>query len=320
MKISTTTGGMKILTTGGKEPDEAEVRYKADIEAGLLTYYCDLCKLELNSEDTMKAHVAGLKHMKKTLAAAQQQNISEQVPILPRIVADINVDLKDQNLDEKSKARIEDIISQAKLVSKSSLAPQPTKLVMKKKAKKTSACHAFCDLFGCMIVTVLLVLLGVSFARIYDYYTANSQMERHNNLVRYVDCLRKNQDFLYNGINDVITKVSNLTERHNSTRDELSLVEYTIIDLFKDLQTLKDSVKHLEEEIHHSDEEEEQVVDYHGTPMPTTTPIGRADTVFDGEDLHDHEEDSDYPFSDSSMSYPEISSPTPPVTPATSLN
>merc|ERR1719234_2279688 len=152
-----------------------------------------------------------------------------------------------------------------------------------------------------MIVTVLLVLLGVSFARIYDYNTANSQMEHHNNLVRYVDCLKKNQDFLYNGINDVITKVSNLTEKHNRTKDELSVVEYTIIDLFKDLQTLKDSVKHLEEEIHHSDEEGDQVVEYQGTPNPSTTP--RADSVFDGEDLHD--EDSDYPFSDSSMSYPE---------------
>jgi len=36
------------------------------------TFYCDLCKLELNSEDTMKAHMVGSKHMKKHLAVAQQ--------------------------------------------------------------------------------------------------------------------------------------------------------------------------------------------------------------------------------------------------------
>ena len=32
------------------------------------TYYCDLCKVELNSEDTMKAHMATSKHMKKILS------------------------------------------------------------------------------------------------------------------------------------------------------------------------------------------------------------------------------------------------------------
>ena len=47
------------------------------------TYYCDLCKLELNSEDTMKAHMAGSKHMKKTLAAAQQQDIADIPSIRP---------------------------------------------------------------------------------------------------------------------------------------------------------------------------------------------------------------------------------------------
>lgn len=41
------------------------------------TYYCDLCLLELNSEDTMKAHMAGQKHMKKNIAA-QQQKIDQQ--------------------------------------------------------------------------------------------------------------------------------------------------------------------------------------------------------------------------------------------------
>ena len=279
---------MRISTPGGKKPDEVPIlpRFVSDANVDLhdlnlddygkkdkrtteQAWFCHVCKCEFKSVVNLRAHCKGSQHVRRAL----------------------------QNLDEKKEARIEATIIQVKdkLVSKSSLFPQPTKVVMKKKAKKTSACQAVCDFFGCMIVTVLLVLLGVSVARIYDLYTANSQIERHNNLVRYVDCLRKNQDVLYNGINDVITKVGNLTEKHNNTRDELSVVEYSIIDLTKELQTLKDSVKHIEEEMHHSDEEGDQVMESHGTPNPTTN--RRAD----GQDLHD----SDYPFSDSSMSYPE---------------
>ena len=36
------------------------------------TYYCEICMIELNSEDTMNSHVKGVKHMKKQLAQAQQ--------------------------------------------------------------------------------------------------------------------------------------------------------------------------------------------------------------------------------------------------------
>ena len=31
------------------------------------TFYCEICLIELNSLDTMKSHVAGVKHMKKKL-------------------------------------------------------------------------------------------------------------------------------------------------------------------------------------------------------------------------------------------------------------
>jgi len=36
------------------------------------TFYCDVCLIELNSEDTMKSHISGVKHQKK--AAVQTQN------------------------------------------------------------------------------------------------------------------------------------------------------------------------------------------------------------------------------------------------------
>jgi chromosome segregation ATPase len=52
-----------------------------------------------------------------------------------------------------------------------------------------------------------------------------------------------------------MTKVSQLTENHNNTKDELYNVEDFINDLAKDLQNLKDSVKHIEEELHHSDDD-----------------------------------------------------------------
>ena len=41
---------------------------------GKQTSYCDLCKLELNSEDTMKMHAAGAPHMKRMLAVMKDGN------------------------------------------------------------------------------------------------------------------------------------------------------------------------------------------------------------------------------------------------------
>ena len=37
------------------------------------TFYCQICLIELNSLDTMKSHVSGVKHMKKKLQLQQQR-------------------------------------------------------------------------------------------------------------------------------------------------------------------------------------------------------------------------------------------------------
>ena len=145
-------------------------------------------------------------------------------------------------------------------------------------AKKKKACKAICDFIGYIIYPVIFFLIGVFLGKMLIQYKADSQIERHNNnLVRFVNSLQKDHGILYNSINDVMTKISNLTENHNNTKEELLVLEYFINDLAKDLQTLKDSVKHIEEEKHHSD------VD---------------DIVLDGD------ENSDYPYP-SSVIYPE---------------
>jgi len=204
----------------------------------------------------------------------------DEVPILPRFVSDSIVDLQDNNLDEKERVKAEiEAVGQAKLVSstKTSPVPQPTKIVMKKKAKgkEDSVCQTLCDFIGYMIYPVVIFLFGIALGRMLVYYDANVQIDRHNSLVRFVNRLQKNQGNLYNGINDVMTKVSQLTENHNNTKDELYDVEYFINDLAKDLQILKDSVKHIEEEMHHSDD----------------------DIVVDDNDQHD--EAADYPVTPS---------------------
>ena len=226
--------------------------------------------------------------MKISTPGAKKQ---DEVPILPRFVTDCDsiVDLQDQNFDEKERVKAEiEALDQAKLVSgKASPVPQPAKIVMKKKVKKISACQAVCDFVGYMIYPVVIFLIGVTLGKMLIHYKVDSQIERHNNLVRFVNTLQKNQGILYNGINDVMTKVSKLTENHNNTNEELLVVEYFINDLAKDLQSLKDSVKHIDEEKHHSDDDD--------------------DIVLDGDDRH--YEDSDYPYP-SSVIYPENQSTT----------
>ena len=37
------------------------------------TFYCKICLIELNSQDTMTSHVKGVKHMKKELALAEEK-------------------------------------------------------------------------------------------------------------------------------------------------------------------------------------------------------------------------------------------------------
>jgi len=210
----------------------------------------------------------------------------DEVPILPRFVSDSIVDLQDQNLDEKERVKAEiEAVGQAKLVSstKSSPVPQPTKIVMKKKAKgkEDSVCQTLCDFIGYMIYPVVIFLFGISLGRMLVHNDANIQIDRHNSLVRFVNRLQKNQGNLYNGINDVMTKVSQLTENHNNTKDELYDVEDFINDLAKDLQNLKDSVKHIEEEMHHSDDDIVASTDYPVAPShdisSTTEDIQRAE-------------------------------------------
>jgi len=193
----------------------------------------------------------------------------DEVPILPRFVSDSIVDLQDQNLDEKERVKAEiEAVGQAKLVSsistsstKSSPVPKPTKIVMKKKAKgkEDSVCQTLCDFIGYMIYPVVIFLFGISLGRMLVHNDVNIQIDRHNSLGRFVNRLQKNQGNLYNGINDVMTKVSQLTENHNNTKDELYSVEDFMFDLAKDLQNLKDSVKHIEEEMHHSDHDDDIV-------------------------------------------------------------
>ena len=46
------------------------------------TFYCNTCKLELNSEDTMKSHMKGSKHMKKALAEQAEGRDVPQVQLI----------------------------------------------------------------------------------------------------------------------------------------------------------------------------------------------------------------------------------------------
>ena len=45
------------------------------------TFWCQTCKLELNSEDTLISHMKGQKHMKKQLAQTSDPSIPAIVPI-----------------------------------------------------------------------------------------------------------------------------------------------------------------------------------------------------------------------------------------------
>ena len=231
--------------------------------------------------------------MKIALAAGGKKE--DEVPILPRFVSD--------SIVEGVKAEIE-AVDQAKLVSgkrKSKADPQPTKIVMKKKSKKTSAGQELCGIIGSIFYYTCILVVGISLLQMLFYCRGmvRIQLERHNNLVRYVNVLKENQNIVYNGINDVMTKVNQLTKNHNDTKDELFVVEYFVNDLHKDLQTLKDSVKHFEEERPHSDDDKELdvedspdvVLDYPRYPV-TSSPMSEGN-----EDLrHDIEEDEEEPI------------------------
>ena len=58
-----------VQATPARETVTSEKQRKGDKK----TYWCEVCFIELNSLDTMKSHVSGVKHMKKKLQMAQQQ-------------------------------------------------------------------------------------------------------------------------------------------------------------------------------------------------------------------------------------------------------
>jgi len=226
-----------------------------------------------------------------TLAARGKKE--DEVPILPRFVSDSII-----NLQDEKKAEIE-AVDQAKLVCgkrKASPVPQqPTKIVVKNKAKKTSVSKAMCDLLCAIIyfgyILGMLGLLGLSLYNIVHYivvYYKNGsqvrmdqmeQMEHHNNLMMYrVNVLEKNQKIFAN----------ELLKHQN-------IVGTGIYNLRKDVRTLKDSVKHIEEERLHggddreldSDDSHDVFPDYPDTNNPT----------FEGsEDSDDIHYDEDYPI------------------------
>ena len=41
------------------------------------TYYCTICLVELNSEDTMTAHIKGSKHMEKVLEVQKSKEAQQ---------------------------------------------------------------------------------------------------------------------------------------------------------------------------------------------------------------------------------------------------
>ena len=177
----------------------------------------------------------------------------DELPILPRYVGDSIIDLNDQDVDEKDRVKAEiEAVGQAKLVSgKPSLTPQPTKIIMKKKAKENSAFQDFGAFLSCLLYPVAIFMFGVCLGRVLVHYNAES----HNQLVREVNRLNKNQGIMYNGIHEAINKVSKLSVNHNYTEDKLYKVVDCINELAKDLQSLKDSVNIMEEKLHGKDEE-----------------------------------------------------------------
>ena len=137
-------------------------------------------------------------------------------------------------------------------------------------------------------------------------YVVNNN--NNNNRVRYLqnnqNILQQNQDIMFNTINNMIGTVCKLTKNHNETKNELDVVEYFINDLHKDLQTLKDSLKHIEEERLHSDDDFELdgddnshdvVLDYPDTSSPIS-PTSEGNKDSDGLD-HDEEDLTNYMMS-----------------------
>jgi len=225
-----------------------------------------------------------------TLAAGGKKE--DEVPILPRFVSGSDsisiINLQDEK--KAVKAEIE-AVDQAKLVS------GKRKDVMKD--KKTSACQEACDVICFIIyygvILVMIGLLGFNLFKIVDYYKNgpqvlmehhNKQMEHHNNLVRYhVDAFEKTQTILAKQLQNYKNILNN-----------------AIFNLLNDVRTLKDSVKHIEEEILPGDDDRvldsydshDVVPNYPDTSSPTN-PMSEANE--DSDDLqYDIDEDEEYPI------------------------
>jgi len=241
--------------------------------------------------------------MKISTLAAKGKKVDE-VPILPRFVSDSII-----NLQDEKKAEIE-AVDQAKLVSgkrKARPAPQPTNIAVKDKAKKSSASQAVCGLIGAIIyfgyILGMLGLLGFSLYNIVHYivvYYKNGsqvqmeQMEHHNNLMMYrVNVLENNQKILAQEL-----------LKHQD------IVNSGIYNLRKDILTLKDSVKHIEEErLHGGDDRELDSDDSHD--VDTSSPINpTSEGSEDSDDLHHYniDEDEEYPITSPSGGPPPFES------------
>jgi len=67
------------------------------------TYYCNTCKIELNSEDTMISHMKGTKHMKKALAAQAEggqpvvQQIENPAPTRKKVCIRLQQKIRETN-------------------------------------------------------------------------------------------------------------------------------------------------------------------------------------------------------------------------------
>ena len=54
-----------------RQPDPTAPKQK---KGDKKTFYCKICLIELNSQDTMTSHVKGVKHMKKELALQEERD------------------------------------------------------------------------------------------------------------------------------------------------------------------------------------------------------------------------------------------------------
>ena len=76
LKIIEERNAAKDKKDQGTSMDEDE-RQKI-IRMGIETFYCELCLVELNSEDTMISHKNGMKHLKKERAERERQLRQQQ--------------------------------------------------------------------------------------------------------------------------------------------------------------------------------------------------------------------------------------------------